>query len=75
VFGVFGTVFGVADGKPLPFGHYTGFPRFGSGYRRCSGEQLMIMVMEGILRKVWRENPFQKLKLPNAEKVPIGPNA
>ncbi len=50
-----GTVFGVADGKPLPVCDYAGFAPFGFGYRRCPGEQLTIMVFEDLLRKVWRE--------------------
>ena len=36
----FGTVFAVADGKPLPVCDYAGFAPFGFGYRRCPGEQL-----------------------------------
>ena len=72
----FGTVFGVADGKPLPVCDYAGFAPFGFGYRRCPGEQLTIQVFEDFLRKVWRA----KITLPRLEpaepgRVPIGPNA
>ena len=42
----FGTVFGVADGKPLPVVDYAGFAPFGFGYRRCPGEQLTEQVFE-----------------------------
>ena len=51
----FGTVFGVADGKPLPVCDYAGFAPFGFGYRRCPGEQLTIEVFADFLRKVWRD--------------------
>jgi hypothetical protein len=72
----FGTVFGVADGKPLPVCDYAGFAPFGFGYRRCPGEQLTIEVFADFLRKVWRDKiAFQKLNLANPGKVPIGPNA
>jgi hypothetical protein len=72
----FGTVFGVADGKPLPVCDYAGFAPFGFGYRRCPGEQVTIEVFADFLRKVWRDKiAFQKLNLANPGKVPIGPNA
>jgi cytochrome P450 len=72
----FGTVFGVADGKPLPVCDYAGFAPFGFGYRRCPGEQLTIQVFEDFLRKVWRDKiTFRSLNLPNPRQVPIGPNA
>jgi hypothetical protein len=72
----FGTVFGVADGKPLPVCDYAGFAPFGFGYRRCPGEQLTIQVFEDFLRKVWSDKiEFVNLHLPNPRKVPIGPNA
>lgn len=72
----FGTVFGVADGKPLPVCDYAGFAPFGFGYRRCPGEQLTIQVFEDFLRKVWNDKiEFVNLHLPNPQKVPIGPNA
>lgn len=72
----FGTVFGVADGKPLPVCDYAGFAPFGFGYRRCPGEQLTIEVFADFLRKVWRDKiAFQKLALANPGRVPIGPNA
>ena len=51
----FGTVFGVADGKPMPVCDHAGFAPFGFGYRRCPGEQLTIMVFEDFLRKVWKD--------------------
>ena len=72
----FGTVFGVADGRPLPVCDYAGFAPFGFGYRRCPGEQLTIQVFEDFLRKVWRDKiTFHKLNLPNPGRIPIGPNA
>jgi cytochrome P450 len=72
----FGTVFGVADGKPLPVCDYAGFAPFGFGYRRCPGEQLTIEVFADFLRKVWRDKiAFRKLNLPNPGKVPVGPTA
>ena len=72
----FGTVFGVADGKPLPVCDYAGFAPFGFGYRRCPGEQLTIQVFADFLRKVSRDKiAFRKLNLPNPARVPVGPNA
>jgi hypothetical protein len=72
----FGTVFGVADGKPLPVCDYAGFAPFGFGYRRCPGEQLTIQVFEDFLRKVWREKiAFHRLNQPKPGRIPIGPNA
>jgi cytochrome P450 len=71
----FGTVFGVADGKPMPVCDYAGFAPFGFGYRRCPGEQLTINFLEDFLRKVWKERiDFVKLNIPNPEPLPIGPN-
>ena len=70
----FGTVYGVADGKPMPVCDYAGFAPFGFGYRRCPGEQLTINVFEDFLRKVWKERiEFVKLNIANPEPVPIGP--
>jgi cytochrome P450 len=72
----FGTVFGVADGKPMPVCDYAGFAPFGFSYRRCPGEQLTIQVFEDFLRKVWHDKiVFQKLDLPNPGRVPVGPSA
>ena len=72
----FGTVFGVADGKPLPVCDYAGFAPFGFGYRRCPGEQLTIMAFEDFLRKAWKDRiDFVKLEGATAEKLPIGPRA
>jgi cytochrome P450 len=51
----FGTVFAVADGKPLPVCDHAGFAPFGFGYRRCPGEQLTIDVFADFLRKVARD--------------------
>jgi cytochrome P450 len=71
----FGTVFGVADGKPMPVCDYAGFAPFGFGYRRCPGEQLTVNFLEDFLRKVWKERiDFVKLNIPNPEPLPIGPN-
>jgi cytochrome P450 len=71
----FGTVFAVADGKPLPVCDHAGFAPFGFGYRRCPGEQLTIDVFADFLRKVARDRiTFSKLDIPNPGKVPIGPN-
>ena len=72
----FGTVFGVADGKPMPVCDYAGFAPFGFGYRRCPGEQLTMHVFEDFLRKVWKDKiEFVKLQLPSPKKVPVGPTA
>ncbi len=72
----FGTVFAVADGKPLPVCDYAGFAPFGFGYRRCPGEQLTIDVFGDFLRKVKRDKiVFRSLNLPNPAKVPVGPTA
>lgn len=72
----FGTVFAVADGKPLPVCDYAGFAPFGFGYRRCPGEQLTIDVFCDFLRKVKRDKiVFRSLNLPNPAKVPVGPTA
>jgi len=71
----FGTVYGVADGRPMPVCDYAGFAPFGFGYRRCPGEQLTIDVFEDLLRKVWAEKiEFVKLNVANPEPLPIGPN-
>jgi hypothetical protein len=72
----FGTVFSVADDRPMPVCDYAGFAAFGFGYRRCPGEQLTIQVFSDFLRKVWRDKiEFSKLGLPNPEMVPTGPNS
>ena len=72
----FGTVFAVADGKPLPVCDYSGFAPFGFGYRRCPGEQLTIDVFADFLRKVKRDKVvFRSLNLPNPGRVPVGPTA
>ena len=72
----FGTVFGTADGKPLPVCDYAGFAPFGFGYRRCPGEQLTIRVFEDFLRKVWNDKiEFVNLALSKPQKVPVGPTA
>ncbi len=72
----FGTVFAVADGKPLPVCDYAGFAPFGFGYRRCPGEQLTIDVFSDFLRKVWRDKiVFRNLNQANPGRVPVGPNA
>lgn len=70
----FGTVFGVADGKPLSVCDYAGFAPFGFGYRRCPGEQLTINVFEDFLRTVWNNKiEFVKLDIAKPEVLPIGP--
>ena len=72
----FGTVFAVADGKPLPVCDYAGFAPFGFGYRRCPGEQLTIDVFADFLRKVSRDKiVFRNLNQPNPGRVPVGPAA
>ncbi|MGU3404767.1 hypothetical protein ACLBYF_22990 [Methylobacterium brachiatum] len=72
----FGTVYGVAGGKPLPVCDYAGFAPFGFGYRRCPGEQLTVQVFADFLRKVWSDKiGFVKLNISNAEKLPVGPTA
>ena len=71
----FGTVFGVADDRPLPVCDYAGFAPFGFGYRRCPGEQLTIMAFEDLIRKVSRERlEFVKVAGANPQKVPLGPS-
>jgi cytochrome P450 len=70
----FGTVYGIANGRPMPVCDYAGFAPFGFGYRRCPGEQLTIQVFEDFLRKVWKDKiEFVKLNIANPEPVPIGP--
>jgi cytochrome P450 len=70
----FGTVFGVADGRPLPVCDHAGFAPFGFGYRRCPGEQLTLMAFEDLLRKVWTDRlEFVKVGGADAERLPIGP--
>jgi len=70
----FGTVFAVADDRPLPVCDYAGFAPFGFGYRRCPGEQLTIMAFEDLIRKVAKERlEFVKVAGANPEKVPLGP--
>jgi hypothetical protein len=70
----FGTVYGVADGRPMPVCDYAGFAPFGFGYRRCPGEQLTINVIEDFLRKTWRNQiDFVRLDVPEPEPLPIGP--
>ena len=64
----FGTVYGVASGKPMPVCDYAGFAPFGFGYRRCPGEQLTIQVFEDFLRKVWKDKiEFVKLNIANPQ--------
>ena len=71
----FGTVFAVADDRPLPVCDYAGFAPFGFGYRRCPGEQLTIMAFEDLIRKVATERlQFVKVAGANPEKVPLGPS-
>jgi len=71
----FGTVFAVADDRPLPVCDYAGFAPFGFGYRRCPGEQLTIMAFEDLIRKVAKERlEFVKVAGTDAQKVPLGPS-
>jgi hypothetical protein len=42
----FGTMFGVVDVRAFPVRDHAGFAPFGSGYRRCPGEQFTIQVFE-----------------------------
>jgi cytochrome P450 len=70
----FGTVFGVADDRPLPVCDYAGFAPFGFGYRRCPGEQLTVMAFEDLIRKAWTDRlTFVKTGGADPEQVPIGP--
>ena len=72
----FGTVFAVAENKPMPVCDYAGFAPFGFGYRRCPGEQMTIDVFGDFLRKVAQDKiVFRNLNQPNPAKVPVGPNA
>jgi cytochrome P450 len=71
----FGTVFAVADDRPLPVCDYAGFAPFGFGYRRCPGEQLTIMAFEDLIRKVAKDGlQFVKVAGTNPQKVPLGPS-
>ncbi len=70
----FGTVFGVADGRPLPVCDYAGFAPFGFGYRRCPGEQLTVMAFEDLIRKACKDRlSFGKTGGGDPKQVPIGP--
>ena len=70
----FGTVFGVADDKPLPVCDYAGFAPFGFGYRRCPGEQFTVEVIKDLLRTVWQGGiEFVTLDLEHPERLPVGP--
>jgi hypothetical protein len=70
----FGTVYGVASGKPMPVCDYAGIAPFGFGYRRCAGEQLTIQVFEDFWRKVWKDKiEFVQLNIAIPERLPIGP--
>ncbi|MBV8661742.1 MAG: hypothetical protein JO107_01440, partial [Hyphomicrobiales bacterium] len=72
----FGTVFAIAEGKPMPVCDYAGFAPFGFGYRRCPGEQLTIDVFADFLRKVSQDKiVFRNLNQPNPARVPVGPTA
>jgi cytochrome P450 len=69
----FGTVYGIADGRPLPVCDHAGFAAFGFGYRRCPGEQITINFVEDFLRKVWKSKiEFQKLDIASPEPLPVG---
>lgn len=69
----FGTVFGVADGRPMPVCDFAGFAPFGFGYRRCPGEQLTIMAFEDFIRSVARDRlQFVTVGGADPEKVPLG---
>jgi hypothetical protein len=53
---------------------YAGYAPFGFGYRRCPGELLTVEVFKDFFRKVWNDKiEFEKLNLPDPEKLPIGP--
>ena len=70
----FGTVYPVADEKPLPVCDHAGFAPFGFGYRRCPAEQFTIQVFEDFMRKVWGSGiEFRKLGIAKPQRVPIGP--
>ena len=70
----FGTVFGVADNRPMPVCDYAGFAPFGFGYRRCPGEQLTVMAFEDLLRKAAADKlAFVKVGGTDHEQLPIGP--
>ena len=72
----FGTVFAVAENRPLPVCDYAGFAPFGFGYRRCPGEQLTIMAFEDVLRKAAKDRlQFVKITGTNPQQVPLGPSA
>ena len=75
--GGFGTVFGIADGRPLPVCDYAGFLRPSASATGAALASVTIQVFEDFLpRKVWRDKiTFHKLNLPNSGRIPIGPNA
>lgn len=70
----FGTVFGVADNRPMPVCDYAGFAPFGFGYRRCPGEQLTLLAFEDLLRMAATDKlAFVKVGGTAQAQLPIGP--
>lgn len=70
----FGTVYNITDDKAFPVCDYAGYAPFGFGYRRCPGELFTVEVFKDFFKKVWNDKiEFEKLNLPDPEKLPIGP--
>ena len=73
---IFGTVYGVVEGKDNPVCDYAGYAPFGFGYRRCPGELLNIEVFKVFFEKVWNDGiKFYNLSPEDPQLVPVGPGA
>ena len=72
---IFGTVYGVVEGRPQPVTDYAGYAPFGFGYRRCPGELFTVELFKDFLRKVWRDEiQFSQIE-GEVQPVPVGPAA
>ena len=71
---IFGTVYGVVDGRAYDVCDDAGYAPFGFGYRRCPGELVTVGFVKDLLRKVWSERiRFERLRLKHPEQLAVGP--